>query len=581
MRTPDIVRPRARAPIRRAAGVLLATLLCLSAARMVPAETADELHPDTPRGAMLGFLVAARAGDWALAASHLDLRALPEADRAARGPRLARRLKSVLDRTLWVDVDDLSTKPEGTLDDGLPPDRERVGTIDSRRGPVDVLLRRIDLPDGTHRWEVSATTVARIPQLNEEFGRGLLTEFLPAPFVDIRFFEVELWQWIGLCLLVPLAIGVSWIVAALASRSLRTFARAAGLDAKVAAAVVGPVRAIAALLLFSAGAYVLALSVPIQAMLNGVIKVLTIVAFAWLAVRLVDVLARAVEHRFLSRGQPVAVSVVPLGRRSLKTFVLVLGVIALLQNFGFNVTGLLTGLGIGGLAVALAAQKTVENLFGGVTLIADQPVRVGDFCRFGDRIGTVEEVGLRSTRVRTLDRTVVTIPNAEFSSLQLENFARRDRIWLQATIGLRYETTPDQLRHVLVDLKRLLLAHPKIYPDPARVRLVGFGAYSIDLEIFAYVRTTDINEFLAVREDLYLRIMDVIAASGTGFAFPSQTIYAAADVGLDRDRAQAAESRVRQWRAEHNLCLPDVPPEMAASLSGTLDYPADGSATPA
>jgi MscS family membrane protein len=420
--------------------------------------------------------------------------------------------------------------------------------------------------------------VARIPTLYEELGKAPLADLLPDVLVDTRFLDLALWQWIGLVALLVVAAAVSWVIAAIAARGVRTLARVAGADEQLAVATAGPIRAITGLLLFSATSYALALPVSAQAIVNGVAKALTIFAAAWLLLRLVDVLMYGIERRFVARGQAVAVSVVPLGRRAVKAFLLVLALIALLQNFGFDVTGLLAGLGIGGLAVALAAQKTVENLFGGVTLIADQPVRVGDFCRFGERLGTVEELGLRSTRVRTLDRTVVTIPNGEFASLQLENFARRDRIWLRATLGLRYETTPDQLRHVLIELKRLLLAHPKVHPDPARARFVGFGAHSLDVEIFAYVRTTDINEFLAVQEDVYLRVMDVVATSGTGFAFPSQTIYAAGDGGLDRERAAAAEERVQQWRAERRLCLPDVPPEIAASLAGTLEWPPAGSA---
>jgi small-conductance mechanosensitive channel len=197
---------------------------------------------------------------------------------------------------------------------------------------------------------------------------------------------------------------------------------------------------------------------------------------------------------------------------------------------------IVAGLGIGGLAVALAAQKTVENLFGGLTLITDQPVRAGDFCRVGGWIGTVEDVGLRSTRIRTLDRTVVTIPNAAFAAMELENFARRDRIFFHPILNLRYETTPDQLRWLLVALKRLLVSHPMVSPEPARVRFVALGAHSLDLELFAYVRTTDFDEFLAVQEDLLLRIMDLVEESGTGFAFPSQTLYAAPDPGVDAER---------------------------------------------
>jgi MscS family membrane protein len=221
-----------------------------------------------------------------------------------------------------------------------------------------------------------------------------------------------------------------------------------------------------------------------------------------------------------------------------------------LQNLGVNVTGILAGLGVGGLAVALAAQKTVENLFGGVTLAADQPVRVGDFCRFGDRVGTIQEIGLRSTRVRTLDRTVVTVPNAEFSALALENFAERDRIWFQTVLGLRYETTADQLRHVLAGLTKLLRDDERVDPDPARVRFVGFGAFSLDLEVFAYIRTRDWAEFLRIREELLLEIMDVVAASGSGFAFPSQTIYTAADAGLDEEKARQAIEEVTTQRSK-------------------------------
>ena len=162
--------------------------------------------------------------------------------------------------------------------------------------------------------------------------------------------------------------------------------------------------------------------------------------------------------------------------------------------------------------------------------------------------------------------------------MQLENFTRRDRIWFHTTIGLRYETTPDQLRYVLVELKKLLVGHPRVYPDPARARFVGFGAYSLDIEIFAYVKTSDYNDFLAVREDLLLRIMDLVAASGSSFAFPSQTIYAGADGGLDAERSQVAEAQVRQWRDTKALGLPYFPSEQLAALASTLDYPPKGSA---
>jgi MscS family membrane protein len=229
------------------------------------------------------------------------------------------------------------------------------------------------------------------------------------------------------------------------------------------------------------------------------------------------------------------------------------------------------------LAFALAAQKSIENLFGGVSLITDQPVRVGDFCRFGDgKMGTIEEIGLRSTKVRTLDRTVVTVPNSSFSELQLENFASRDRVRLLTMLGLRYETSPDQLRYVLTGLREVLVGHPRVADEPQRVRFSGFGAHSLDVEVFAYVETTDFNEFCAIREDLFLRFMDVVQEAGSGFAFPSQTLYLGRDDGLNAERVGHAEEAVRAWRVEGRLPFPDLAPEAAEELRNRLDYPPEG-----
>ena len=559
----------------------LALTLWLTAAGTAPAQEQPEgnaLKRDTPRAAVGGYLEAARAPDYQRAAEYLDLRALPAAARARRGPVLARQLKVVLDQSLWVELDTLSGDPDGDRDDGLPPHRDLLGTIDTERGPVPILVERVHDESGAPIWQMASATVARIPDLYEQFGYGRLGEYLPSISFQIRFLDIQLWQWIGLLALVCLAAAASWLVAIILTGLVRPALTRAGWDDRALQTAAGPLRLAIAVLLFSAGTYPLALAVPVLAFLGALETVLAIVAFTWLLVRIVGVVAGVVMARLTARGQAAAISVVPLGRRTVQVVVIALAALAVLQNLGINVTGILAGLGIGGLAVALAAQKTVENLFGGVTLIADQPVRVGDFCRFGDKIGTVEEVGLRSTRVRTLERTVVTVPNSEFSAMQLENFTRRDRIWFHTTIGLRYETTPDQLRYVLVELKKLLVGHPRVYPDPARARFVGFGAYSLDIEIFAYVKTSDYNDFLAVREDLLLRIMDLVAASGSSFAFPSQTIYAGADGGLDAERSRVAEAQVRQWRDTKALGLPYFPSEQLAALASTLDYPPKGSA---
>jgi MscS family membrane protein len=425
--------------------------------------------------------------------------------------------------------------------------------------------------------------VARVHEAYAELGLPLIVDRLPEVFLDWSFLDVALWQWIGL-LLLGLA---SWIVGLLlaavfvrvlepaAARSVTDF------DDRLLALMRGPARLLVAVGAFNAGLHLLRLTLPAEHFLRGASSFLLIGGIAWGLMRLTDLAGSFLKERLTARGQQGATYLVPIGGRAIKVTIGLITVLATLATWGFDVTAVLAGLGVGGLAVALAAQKTVENVFGGVAVLLDQPVKPGDTCRFGDKVGTVEDIGLRSTRVRTLDRTVVSVPNAEFSALQIENFAQRDRIRIITTLGLRYETTPDQLRHVLAGMRRVLLAHPKVAPDPLRVRFVGFGAYSLDVELFAYVETTDFDEYLAVREDVYLRLIDVVAASGTGFAFPSSTTYQAPDRGLDAERAQQAEAEIARARAEGRLMFPDPSPEEVRALDDTLDWPPKGSAAAA
>ncbi len=565
---------------------LLIHLMAASPARAEAAESAgktrapgtavseDELGRGTPRAAVQGYLAACREQNYEKAAEFLDLRGIQ-----ADGPTLAYRLHVVLSRTLWIDVEGLSQDPEGQSNDGLPAYRDRVGAIEGWRGRVDILLQRVPLADGVRVWQFAGATVARVPELWDEFGHGVLERFLPKIFFEFQMFQIALWQWIALLVSVLAAAIVSWILTVVIVWALRLFARRADMPISevLLRSAAGPTRLAVGVLIFRAALVPLGLPLEAVGIVSRLLSVLLVIAVTWLVFRAIDVLAETIERRLVERGQAAATAAVPPGRKAVKGIVFVLAFVAVLDTFGFSVTALLAGLGVGGVAVALAAQKTIENLFGGLTLYGDRPVRVGDFCRFGDNIGTVEEIGIRSTRVRTLDRTVVTVPNAEFSNLQLENFAKRDRMRLFATIGVRYETTPDQLRYILVEVRKLLYAHERVTPDPARIRFVGFGAYSLDLELFAYVDTSDWNEFLGIREDIFLRIMDIIEASGSGFAFPSQTLYLGKDDAPTAERAGEVAEEVERWRERNEVFLPDFPTERIAALENTISYPAKGS----
>ena len=244
-------------------------------------------------------------------------------------------------------------------------------------------------------------------------------------------------------------------------------------------------------------------------------------AGAWLVWRMAPVVAEAIIASPQIAPESIDAHLIRISTRLLA----MVGGAALLavgaDRLGIPVYGVIAGLGVGGLAIALAAQPTIENLIGGLSLFADKPIRVGDFCRYGSDEGTVEAIGIRSTRIRGVDRTLTTIPNATLSKMPVVNFAPRDRMLIQFVIGVRGTTSSEQLRQLLVRIREMLLGHPGIHPDPVRARFIGFGACSLNIEVFAYVTTRDGAEFLGIREDIFLRIMHIVEQSGTGFAFPS------------------------------------------------------------
>jgi MscS family membrane protein len=306
--------------------------------------------------------------------------------------------------------------------------------------------------------------------------------------------------------------------------------------------------------------------------------VVAVIGANWLLWRVLRQVMRSLRQRAALSGRMGTESLMILGERMLKAAIFVLAIFAVLGTLGFNLTTPLAGLGIGGIAVAFAAQKTLENLFGGVSLLGDEVMRIGDVCRFGDRVGTVVDISLRSTRIRTPERTELSIPNGSLATMNLENLSRRDKILFNAKLALRYETSPDQMRYVLVQVRRLLYEHPKVETEGARSRFVSLDTSSLAIEIFCYVLTRDDKEFLAIREDLLLRIMDIVDAAGTGFAFPSQTLYLGRDTGIDKEKAERAALEVQKWRESNRLPFPDFDPTDISEISNSLPYPQPGSA---
>jgi MscS family membrane protein len=449
----------------------------------------DELDRGTPRTSVKGFLKATRERDYERAAEYLDMRNLPKGMDRNNGPKMARQLKVVLDRTVWIDLDTLSPEPRGHADDGLPSYRDLICRIKTPEGEVDVLLQRVPRSDGVHIWKFASKTVVQIPQFYKHFGYGYLGEILPAAFFDIEFLGVRFWMWVSIAVLAVLAYFVALVVTVIFTFFLSR--RKARPSYRLKRFIAGPIRLLIIALLLRAGINLLGPSVTMRSLLQA--KPILIIIFAWTIIELFGFIFNRLADRFRRNDQHSASTVLlPVLRNVSTIIVITIAIIVLLDHIGFNVTTLLAGLGVGGIALALALQKSIENLIGTVTLYISKPVRVGDFCKFGEVLGTIEEIGLRSTRVRTLDHTVVSVPNAEFMNLHLNNFSKREKFWYHPRITLRYETTPDQIRYILSKIRKLLTSHPKVLSDPARVRFTNFGAYSLDLDIFAYIDATDL-----------------------------------------------------------------------------------------
>lgn len=369
---------------------------------------------------------------------------------------------------------------------------------------------------------------------------------------------------VGEILASPWSIALATILGGLvAGRLLALIARpllaraarrsAAAWDDQLVAAATTPFSVIVALQALHVVAPWLPLPGRARDVVLAAIALATTTVVLWLAFRLVDVVRAVLEGRAWAESRPAARSLLAIAARVAKVIiVLITGIIAL-SHLGVAVSGLLAGLGLGGLAVALAAQKTVENLFGTLAIGIDQPLREGDFVKVGDVVGTVEALGLRSTRIRTLDRTLVTIPNGQLADRVIESFAVRDRLRLACTLGLVYETTGPQLRATLAGLEAALRAHPKIWPGAVVVRFAQYAASSLDVEIMAWFETSDWSEFQLIRQDVLLQFMDVIARSGTSFAFPTRTVHLARAAEAhgprpddDGDRHGAGEPQVQR-----------------------------------
>jgi MscS family membrane protein len=519
-----------------------------------------------PRETVSGFLAAARGGHFLTAAHYLDLGAIDGDRQAAEGSRLARRLMLILVRTGCVNLAKVSNDALGAPEIGVADNQERLATLDVHGEPAEILLSRKWDAELGQVWTFSRDTVAQIDALYGAYGLGWLGDHMPAFLFAVGFGGLQLWQWLALILIAIVGWGVSrlvghWIVVLVRTGASRT---RAGWDDAAAAALDGPLGFLLWGLVLAVASPLVGLTPAVHRVTRMLWEVLALIGLGWLASRVVDLLASRV--RAAGERNALALSLVPVAQRVIKVIVFALLVLAALDVVGVKVVAVLAGLGLGGLALAFAAQKTLENLLGAFAIAGDRPFKVGDFVLIGEVLGTVEDVGLRSTSVRTLERTLVSIPNGNVASGLITNFSLRDRMLYNPTIGVVYGTTPEQLTFITDEIRKLLLTHPSVWPEVTRCRFKDFGASSLDIEVFCWIDTSDYNRYTAVREELNFAIAAIVERAGTSFAFPSRSVYLAREGGIDRERASAVAEEVKGRAERGELAVPEASQELLDKL---------------
>jgi MscS family membrane protein len=473
---------------------------------------------------MVSFLELAQQGSYRRAARFLNLGRGSDRKSVTEGAELAEDLALILSRDSQFDAAALSKDPAGNLSDGLPANLERLASFNAFGRRVELQLEKVQRESGVAVWVVSQASVGLIPELAQATSDSALEKSLPRVLVAVKILHTPIWRWLALGLLVMVVVAASRAIIRLSLLALRPITKRAGLvhADEMFEMLAWPLRLLLLVAMVRAGLeWVGPPAMAIRYIERGLVLI-TFASLAWLAMRVTEMAGDHLKKKLEAHHPSFTRSGLPLASRIVRVLIVVLTVTAILGAWGYNTSTIMAGLGIGGVAMALAAQKTIENLFGGVAVISDRPVAVGDFCKFGDRVGTVEDIGVRSTRIRTLDRTLVTVPNAEFSAMVLENYSRRDKVWFHPTVSLRRDSTPEQVRMVLTSLERMLAEHPKVEVGSMPVRFVGIGSYSLDIEIFAYILTKDFDEFLGVQQELLLIIVDAVSAAGTALALPTQ-----------------------------------------------------------
>jgi MscS family membrane protein len=487
---------------------------------------ADPLGRGTPRGTVTGFMKAAQEGDTEHAAEYLQL---PRQESEIDSARVVQDLKTLLDRAYVGRLASITDNPDLAFDPQLEANHERVGEFTV--GDKDLPLLVVRVPDGNsgHVWLVSWSTLSKTADLAEEARSHELERHLPHILVLHSILSIPLWVWLVFVLLMPVALLAGTAAVSLVRAPVWLLARInhRAAHSEVWTIIRGPVLLFATATAHAIGMRMITVPLLFREYYGKVLGTALLFAVAWLLWDVVTLWTHRMRRRFTAPEERGTLSLTLVLHRMTKIGIVTVAVFCILWLAGFNLSTALAGLGIGGIAVALAAQKTLENLFGGLSILSDRVMRVGDLCRVGDTVGTVEDIGLRSTRIRTFERGLISVPNGSLATANVENLSARDKLRVFCKPVLRYEASQEPLKRVLGEVTTMLREHPRVETSTAWIRLARLADSGLELEMQAYILTRDFDEYTAVREELLLRVMDIVESCGTALASPSQTVYLA------------------------------------------------------